>query len=210
VKTARGTKPNCVPELIKTLARPAVRMFLAIVVSFMLVPAYPGMAADITPVSVRQDNNDLFVTSALQPDQKLIDDLSGGLSKELVFYVDLFRHWSIWPDEFVLGTKIVRVLQSDPIKREYIGSNTEGNVRTIRRFKDLNSMVAWAMNIQDVKLTNVKALDPGNYYIKISAESIIRKLPPVVDTVIFFVSTKEFSVSRDSQLFRIPAPQASR
>jgi len=115
------------------------------------------------------------VTAALQPDQKLIDDLASGLSKDLVFYIDLFRHWKVWPDEFVLGMKIVRVLQSDPIKREYIGSSTEGNIRTIKRFKDPDSMIPWGMNIPDLKLTNVKALEPGDYYIKVSVESILRK-----------------------------------
>ena len=106
--------------------------------------------------------------------------------------------------------KIVRVLQSDPIKREYIGSSTEGNIRTIKRFKDPDSMIPWGMNIPDLKLTNVKALEPGDYYIKVSVESILRKLPPVIDTVVFWVSTKEFSISKDSPLFRIPAVQEAR
>ena len=54
------------------------------------------------------------------------------------------------------------------------------------------------------------ALEPGDYYIKVSVESILRKLPPGIDTVVFWVSTKEFSISKDSPLFRIPAVQEAR
>ncbi|HMK61322.1 MAG TPA: DUF4390 domain-containing protein [Dissulfurispiraceae bacterium] len=160
-------------------------------------------ASEIAPIVVEQVNNEVIITTALQPDQKLIDDLDSGLSKELVFYVDLFRHWHIWPDEFVLGKRIVRVLQSDPIKREYIGTSTEGNVRTIKRFKDLGSMVAWAMNVFDFKLTNVKALEADDYYIKVTVESNLKKLPPVIGYLLFFTPTKEFSLSKNSNLFRI-------
>jgi hypothetical protein len=210
VKTLHRAKLNSAPEFIRIWTRPAVLLLWLTVVLFILSARESGFASEIAPIGVRQVNNELFATSTLQPDQKLVDDLGSGLSKEIVFYVDLFRHWKVWPDEFVLGRKIVRVLQSDPIRREYIGSNTEGNIRTIKRFKDLDTMIAWAMNINDLKLTNVKALETGDYYIKISAESILKKLPPVVETVIFWVSTKEFSVYKDSPLFRIPSAQADR
>jgi hypothetical protein len=209
VKTTQEASLNSIPNFIRALARPVVLLVLTVIFFFLHAPE-SGFASDITPIGVRQANNELFVTAALQPDQKLIDDLGSGLSKDLVFYIDLFRHWKVWPDEFVLGMKVVLVLQSDPIKREYIGSSTEGNIKTIKRFKDPNSMIAWGMNIPELKLTNVKALEPGDYYIKVSVESILRKLPPVIDTVVFWVSTKEFSISKDSALFRIPAVQEAR
>lgn len=210
VKTTQGAKQKFIPDFIRVLACPAMLLLFLVIIFYAVSAPESGLASELTPIAVKQANSDLFVTATLQPDQKLIDDLGQGLSKELVFYVDLFRHWKIWPDEFVLGKKIVRVLKSDPIKREYTGSSTEGSLRTIKRFKDLDSMIAWAININDLKLTNVKALQPDEYYIKVTAESNIRKLPPVIGYLLFFTPSKEFSVSADSLPFRIPNLQEVR
>jgi hypothetical protein len=183
-----------------------VFLFLFVILA-VICPATSVFSSEIATVSVTQANSEIFVTTALQPDQKFIDDLNNGLSKELVFYIDLFRHWKLWPDEFVLGQKIVRVLQIDPIKREYVGSSIEGNVKTIRRFKDLDSMIVWAININDLKLTNVKVLEPDDHYVKVTVESSLKKLPAVVGYLLFFVPSKEFSISRDSSAFKIISPQ---
>jgi hypothetical protein len=183
-----------------------VFLFLFVILA-VICPATSVFSSEIATVSVTQANSEIFVTTALQPDQKFIDDLNNGLSKELVFYIDLFRHWKLWPDEFVLGQKIVRVLQIDSIKREYVGSSVEGNVKTIRRFKDLDSMIVWAININDLKLTNVKVLEPDDHYVKVTVESSLKKLPAVVGYLLFFVPSKEFSISRDSSAFKIISPQ---
>ncbi|MGO9379398.1 MAG: DUF4390 domain-containing protein [Dissulfurispiraceae bacterium] len=210
MKTTRGVKLNFFPAFIRVKAQTAALLLLLTVIFFTLPAPESGLAAEITPVVANQIDNELFVTTTLQPDEKLVTDLGNGLSKELVFYVDLFRHWTIWPDEFVLGKKIIRVLKSDPIKREYIGSSTDGNIRTIKRFKDLESMISWAIDITNLKLTNVKALDPDEYYVKVTAESNLRKLPPVIGYLLFFTPNKEFSVSANSPLFKIPAMQEAR
>jgi hypothetical protein len=167
-------------------------------------------AAEVSDVDVRQVNNELIISTALQPDEKLVEDLNNGLSKELVFYIDLFRHWKLWPDEFVIGQKIVRVLQIDPIKREYIGTNVEGNIKTIKRFKDLDTMIVWATNISGIKLTNVRVLEPDDYYVKVTAESNLRKLPSVVGYLLFFVPSKEFSVFKESPTFKLQSSQVVR
>ena len=72
-----------------------------------------------------------------------------------------------------------------------------------KRFKDLESMVEWAMNIIDIKLTNIKELEHGEYFVKITVDSRIRKLPPVIGYFLFFMPEKEFSISKDSQKFEI-------
>ncbi len=180
------------------------------VILAVICPTTSVFSSEIAPVSIKQVNSEIFVTTALQPDQKFIEDLNNGLSKEIVFYIDLFRHWKLWPDEFVLGQKIVRILQIDPIKRECIATNIEGNVKTLKRFKDLDSMIAWAANIADLKLTNVKVLEPDDYYVKVTVESNLKKLPAVVGYLLFFVPSKEFSISKDSSAFKIPSLQVSR
>jgi hypothetical protein len=185
-------------------------LLFSFVILAVICPATSVFPSEIVAASVKQVNSEIFVTTVLQPDQKFVDDLNSGLSKELVFYIDLFRHWKLWPDEFVLGQKIVRVLQIDPIKREYIGSSVEGNIKTIKRFKDLDSMIVWAANIADLKLTTVKILEPDDYYVKVTVESNLKKLPAVVGYLLFFVPSKEFSISRVSSAFKIASPQGAR
>ncbi|MBF0506876.1 MAG: DUF4390 domain-containing protein [Nitrospirae bacterium] len=167
--------------------------------------AFAGMcnAAEVSEITYRISNNELYVSTMIRPDQKIMNDLNDGLSKEFIFYIDLFRVWDIWPDEFVLGTKIVAKLRSNPIKREYIAASTSGNIVREKRFNDLEAMVNWATTLSDLKLTNIRELDAGTYFVKVTAESRIRKLPPVIGYLFFFVSDKEFSVSRDSHTFQI-------
>ncbi|WP_333654096.1 DUF4390 domain-containing protein [Dissulfurispira sp.] len=170
---------------------------------YLLLFTAQSLAIEISAVNVKMQNNDIYVTTSLKPDSKFMDDMNNGLSKEFTFYIDLFRVWSIWPDEFVTGRKLVKILKSNPIKREYIAASVDGNVQVEKRFKDLESMVEWAMNIIDIKLTNIKELEPGEYFVKITVDSRIRKLPPVIGYFLFFVPEKEFSISKDSQIFKI-------
>ncbi len=177
-----------------------VALFLLFTFYYSLFTAH---ATEVSAVNVKINNNDIYVTTSLKPDQKFMDDVNNGLSKELTFYIDLFRVWSIWPDEFVTGRKLVKILKSNPIKREYVAASIDGNVQVEKRFKDLESMVEWAMNIIDIKLTNIKELEPGEYFVKITVDSRIRKLPPVIGYLLFFMPEKEFSISKDSQIFQI-------
>ncbi|HCL81332.1 MAG TPA: hypothetical protein DHW81_03620 [Nitrospiraceae bacterium] len=165
--------------------------------------AGPGLAGEISVVDVRINNNDIYVTTSVKPDRKFIDDMNNGISKELVFYIDLFRVWNVWPDEFVTSRKLVKTLKSNPIKRENVSMNIDGNIHTEKRFKDIESMIEGVMNITDIKLTNTRELEPGSYFVKVSVESKIRKLPPVIGYLLFFVPEKETSISKNSATFQI-------
>src|SRR5271157_73147 len=169
----------------------------------LLVSVRTGSAVEIADISYRLSNNELYVSTSVRPDPKSMDDLNDGLSKEFTFYIDLFRVWDIWPDEFVLGTKIIAKLKSNPIKREYIATSVSGNIIREKRFNTPETMVIWATTLSDIKLTNIKELDAGNYFIKVTAESRIRKLPPVIGYLLFFVADKEFSISKNSHTFPI-------
>jgi len=175
----------------------------ALLFSELLVFMETGSAAEIGDVSFRIANNELYVSTSLKPEQKIVDDLNEGLSKEVTFFIDLFRVWKIWPDEFVLGQKIITTLKSNPMKREYIATRVTGNLSLEKRFNDPQSMVNWAMTLSDLKLANIRELEQGICYIKVTVESRIRKLPPVIGYLFFFVPDKEFSVSKNSQNFRI-------
>ena len=160
-------------------------------------------AAEITEINFRLANNELYVSTAVRPDQKILDELRDGLSKEFTFYIDLFRVWNIWPDEFVLGQKVITTLKSNLIKREYIATRITGNTSLKKRFNDMESMINWAMSLPEIKLTNVRELEAGTYFIKVTAESRIRKLPPVIGYLLFFVPDKDFSISKNSHTFEI-------
>ena len=156
-------------------------------------------ASEISAVNVKLVNNELLISTSVNPDPKFIESMTEGMSKEFVFYIDLFRVWKVWPDEFVIGKKIVKILKSDPIKREYVATTFEGNTYVEKRFKNVESMLGWAMNISEMKLTNVRELEAGTYFVKIAVESTIRKLPPVIGYLFFFVPEKEFNISKNSQ-----------
>lgn len=181
----------------------STRILSLLVLFALLVFGRTGTAAEITEISYKMSNNELLVSAVIKPDQKIVDELTDGLSKEFTFYIDLFRVWKIWPDEFVLGQKIITTLKSNPIKREYSATRLTGNISLKKRFNDLEAMINWAMDITDIKLTNVKELETGTYFIKVTAESRIRQLPPVIGYLLFFVPDKDFSISKDSQTFKI-------
>ena len=169
-----------------------------------------GHSSEITSVYVKNLNNELFVSTALKLDQKMIDELASGLSKEIEFRITLFRHHKIWPNESFGGKTIVISLQSDPIKREYIGTSREGRAKTVKRFKDISSMLAWATDVSELKLTTTKNLEGDNFFVQVTAESRAHSLPSVVGYILFFLPTKEFSVSSNSEFFRLGPQQVSK
>lgn len=183
------------------------KIFIYCLLIFTLCPLFFTNSAHsyhINNVSVIINNNELYVAASINPENQFKENIAEGISKELTFYIDLFRVWKIWPDEFVRGKTITRILKSDPIKREYYALNTEGNVTTEKRFKDIDSMISWAFNIADYKLTGLKDIEPGKYFVKVTVESTIRKLPPLIGYFLFFLPENEFSISKNSLKFMIP------
>lgn len=160
-----------------------------------------AFGAEIANIDARLINNELIVTTGLTLDDKNLDDLKRGVSKEITIYIDLFRSWKTWPDEFVAGRKFIHVLKSDPVKGEYIATSFDGIASTTKRFGDFDSMLQWALHIKNLKLINIKDFEPSDYFIRVTAESRIRKLPPIIGYLLFFVPEKEFRVMKDSATF---------
>lgn len=170
---------------------------------FILAFFTKGFPAEISDIEVSLINKDIYVSASLKPDSNFINSLNEGMTKELVFFIDLFRVWNIWPDEFITGKKIVRILKSDPIKREYSALNIDGNLQIEKRFKNVESMIEWALKISDLRLLNFRELDKGAYFVKVTVESRIRKLPPLIGFIFFFLPEREFSISRQSKSFQL-------
>lgn len=179
----------------------AVYLFLFLTLFLVYVEdAYPNQ---IDNILLKINNNEIYVTTTFVPDSSFIESISAGVSKEVVFYIDLFRVWNVWPNEFVKGAKITRILRSDPIKREYTATSFDNNLTVEKRFKDIGGMLSWALNITDYKIANIKDLESGQYFIKVTVESNIKRLPSLVGYFLFFLSQSEFTVSRKSHKFMI-------
>jgi hypothetical protein len=147
--------------------------------------------------------NDLYVSFSVMLGEKQMEEIRKGIEKELKLNIDLFRVWRVWPDEFTLGKVNVRTLKADPIKKEYVATSLEGNTITEKRFKSFESMIEWSLSVRNMKLTNTREIDPGKYFVRITVESKIRKLPPVIGYFFIFVSENEFRLVRDSAIFSI-------
>lgn len=176
----------------------------AMLLAITTVGLEPAFATDIKNVDIAIRNHDLFVTTGVLYDDDFLNDMKQGLSKELVFAFELYSIRQFFPDEYILGKKITVSLKNDPIKREFVARIMDGTATTEKRFKDTESMTAWALLSRTVKVVNLKELDPATYYVKVSVESRIRKLPPVIKILLFFIPETEFSVWRYSQTFTLP------
>jgi hypothetical protein len=179
------------------------RFIIASLLLFLLFLPLSANCQEISGPEVKLNNNDIYVTFSLNLDAKHIREIKEGIDKELKMYIDLFRVWRVWPDEFVLGKVFTRTLKSDPIKGEYVATSLIGNVLTERRFRSFDSMLNWTLSVKDLKLANTREIEPGQYFVRITAESKIRKLPPVIGYFIIFVSENEFKIRKDSGIFAI-------
>ncbi len=154
---------------------------------------------------VKLHDGEIYVTTSLSLDENHLQELSNGITKELRFYIDLFRVWKVWPDEFVVGKFFIRTLKSDPVKMEYAATSSDGSTLIHKRFKTLESMVKWALSVNDLKLANTRDLEPGEYFVRVTAESKIRKLPPVIGYFMIFLPENEFKIKKDSPFINVGA-----
>ncbi len=181
-------------------------MFRILLTMALFLSAFvPGIARgqEISGPEVRLTNNDVFVSFSLVLGSKHIQEIKEGLDKELKLYIDLFRVWRIWPDEFVLGKFYSRKMKVDTIKKEFVATSFDGNVIIEKRFRSFESMLSWVLSVRDLKLTNTRELEAGQYFVRITAESKVRSLPSVIGQFLVFISENEFKIKKDSGVFVI-------
>jgi hypothetical protein len=179
------------------------RIILSLALLSLFLMPLSATGAEIISPDVQLMNDEIVVSTALALDEKNIGDLKNGISKEITFYIDLFRVWHIWPDEFIAGKKIVKTLRSDPIKKEHTATTFDGATLIEKRFKRFESMLNWTLTIKGFNLINIKELQPSDYYVRVTVESRLRQLPPVIGYLLFFVPEKDFTRSKNSSPFSI-------
>jgi hypothetical protein len=170
-------------------------------VTFLLCSYAWSGATEIIGPEIKVQDDQIRVTTSLSLNEKSLQELRSGVTKELKFTVDLFRVWKMWPDEFVAGKFFVRTLKSDPVTLAYKATSSDGNTLVQKKFKAFESMIQWAMLINDVKLANVRELEQGSYFVRVTIESKIRKLPPVIGYFMIFLPESEFKIQKDSPFF---------
>lgn len=175
-----------------------VRLILLYCLLFLLLIASRSECETISGPDVKQAGSDIYVSFSLGLENKGIQELREGIDKEFKFFIDLFRIWKIWPDEFVIGKTYTRTLRADPIKKEYIGTSSDGSELIERRFRSFESMLEWTLSLNNLKLTNTRELEPGQYFVRVTIESKVRKLPPLVRQFVIFVSENDFKIRKDS------------
>jgi hypothetical protein len=175
---------------------------LTAVLIALLLPLSAG-AQEIEGPEVRVNDGHIMVSTELVLTDEQLEAISKGISKEITIYIDLFRVWKAWPDEFILGGEFNRTLSCDPVKKEFVATSLYGNTLREKRFSDCDSLLKWALTIKDLPLAGTDEVRPGRYFVKVTAESRLRKLPPVVGYLFFFVKEKDFRIKKDSEPFVI-------
>jgi Domain of unknown function (DUF4390) len=164
--------------------------------------SWAGGTQIIGPELTFQENQ-IRVTTSLSLNEKSLQELRNGVTKELKFNIDLFRVWKMWPDEFVGGKLFIRTLKTDPVTMEYKATSNDGNTIVQKKFKSFESMLQWALLINDVKLANIRDLEQGSYFVRVTVESKIRTLPPVIGYFMIFLPENEFKIQKDSPFFPV-------
>jgi hypothetical protein len=180
-----------------------ILVFLAL----MLLPL-SARAQEIVGPDVKINEGHIVASTTLKLSENHLEDISKGISKEIDISLDLFRVWNSWPDEFVVGAKFTRTLSCDPMKKEFVATSLYEYTLREKRFSDCESLLEWALTVKDVTLASVTDVEPGKYFVKVRAEGRIRKLPPVVGYLFFFVKEKDFKLKTKSAPFTVSEPGA--
>lgn len=176
---------------------------LILLVALILWPSY-AYSLESIDIEIQKNSNSLIVKARIIPSQEFVEDFKNGLSKNIFILIELYRKWSIIPDEFISGVQIQRILISDPIKDEFIVQNVEEQKLIEKRFKSWKEALDWALKIEPVKIVDIRNLERGKYYIKITVESNIKKLPAVLEHILFFIPTYDKKITKKSGNFRLP------
>jgi hypothetical protein len=176
---------------------------IPLAIALVMVLALP-VHAEIYGPHVKQRNNIILVSTGMNLNEKSIDEIKKGVSKVIVFHIDLYRKWRAWPDEFVTSTSVSQSINCNPVKKEFKVVSVRGRDKVEKRFESCEQLLSWSMSLPDEKLSSITVLEKdATYYVRTTVESKIRKIPRVIKSVLFFVSDTEFKLTAESEVFLI-------
>jgi len=100
--------------------------------------------------------------------------------------------------------QVQRIFISDPIKGEFIVRSIEGQILREKKFKNWQDALEWGLKINPVTVVDINNLEKGKYYVKVTVESNIKKLPLVLEHILFFIPRYEKRITKESETFRLP------
>ncbi|MCX7988901.1 MAG: DUF4390 domain-containing protein [Thermodesulfovibrio sp.] len=178
-------------------------ILLTFLIIFILKINYAYAIEDID-ILIKKNLTSIEVNTKIIPSKEFIEDFKSGMGKNIQILIELYRRWSILPDEFIAGIKFQRTFISDPIKEEYIIRNLEGQILKEKRFKNVSDALAWGLKIESVEFQNINNFETGKYYIKVTVESNIKKLPLLFEHFLFFIPKYESKIVKESERFNLP------
>lgn len=179
--------------------------FIGVFFSIIFLFYFYNDALSIEDVNLFIQNkaNKIEVNVQIIPSESFISEFKEGLNKNIMILIDLYRKWSIIPNEFVWGVQIKREFISNPIKEEFIIKSYDVNIIKEKRFKSWQDAIEWGMKIDSI-IIDTKDLEKGKYYVKVTVESNIKKLPSIFEHLLFFIPKHEKKISKESEILRLP------
>ncbi|TNF55366.1 DUF4390 domain-containing protein [bacterium] len=170
--------------------------------AFLLFPS-TVLSTEISGPTVITEDENILVSTGLSYLGKLESTIGTGIEKKIVFTMELFRVWDLWPDEFVISKKIKRTIRYDNLRGLYFVTSRDGDSLIQKKFNDFHTMKAWAFKIEEIHIANMRELEPGNYYVKVLVESKSKKLPAVIGILMLFVPEVEMVMTKESKPFNV-------
>ncbi len=177
------------------------RIYLLFLIIVTITIPCIAISGEIKGPEFKFSDNFLKVSLTLSLDESQINLIHDGIPEELSFYIDLFRRWETWPDEYITGVELIRTLKADTVKGEFIATSLSGSILTVKRFASLESMLKWSLNVNNITFSNNNSLEKGLYFIRVTIESHKRKLPKIIGYVLFFINDRDFKITKDSEIF---------
>lgn len=145
----------------------------------------------------------IIVNTGIVNVKELEKSVQSGIEKEVVFTVELFRAWALWPDEFVSAKKIKMMIRYDNLRDQYWASSSDHNGMTPERFKDFKAIQNWLSSISPISLGNIKSFEEGEYYVRVVIESKSMEYPLLIGLLMHLLPETEMSLARESEPFMI-------
>lgn len=174
-----------------------VKKILTNALLLVFLSAGHAWALEIQGAALKYNLDQVHVTFSLDLGDERREEIRQGIPKVIIIYIELYRSWDMWPDEFIAGKKITTHLVSDPVKKEHIGRSFDGNAILEERFKSPESMMRWALSFKNLSTVRLNLLESGEYFMRITAESRLKKVPSVISDIFFFLPTREFKISKE-------------
>lgn len=145
----------------------------------------------------------IIVNTGIVNVKELEKSVKSGIEKEVVFTVELFRAWPLWPDEFVSTKKIKMIIKYDNLRDQYWASSSDHDNMKARKFREFLPIQNLLASISPISLGNIKSFETGEYYVRVVIESKSMEYPLLMGLLMHLIPETEMSLAKESEPFII-------